>query len=489
MNILVGFIGLPIVTSPLVYIAGHSLRVFHGLTVRRLSLAMVLLLWFFWWNLSIGLTGLGTLTVSLGMIHLQMDRLGFLISTLALLLATVAIVFSYHDVAEQTGEEKYYAMIFILTGMVMGLVCAGDLFNLWVWFEGTAISSYLLVAFYNQRGDALAACIKYFIQTAVGSVLVLFAIGLVFIQTGTLDLMGIQPTVSPLFTIAAALFVMGFGVKAALFPNFTWLPDAYAESPTGISALLSGVVTVTSLIALLKVLVAVMSSPEQWGYLLLGIAVCNIVLGNILALAQTQVKRILAYSSISHIGFILLAVGIGLTTQSELAMRASLLHLFFHGLMKSLAFLVVGAFAYVLASKRQLTISDLSGVARRYPALAVALVIALLSLAGVPMMAGFVSKWQIFIAGVQSGSGWMIALMIFAALNAVFSLAYYLPIMNALNSQPENDNWQQAPNLPLTMRLPILVLAVSIVLLGLFPNWIDGLVQPAGMALYALMMR
>src|SRR5690606_22867804 len=161
--------------------------------------------------------------------------------------------------------DKYYAMLLVLMGMTIGLVCAADLFNMWVWFEGTAISSYLLVAFYKHNDNALAAAMKYFVQTAVGSVLVLFGIALVLIQNQTVDFAQLVLNPSPLLVVAGALFVMGFGVKAALFPNYTWLPDAYAESPTGVSAFLSGIVTVTAIIALLKALSVVAWSMSQWG--------------------------------------------------------------------------------------------------------------------------------------------------------------------------------------------------------------------------------
>lgn len=488
MNLLASFIGLPMLTSPIVYLVGHQSNFRRKINPHWFSLLMLVVLWTVWCGIAFLLESEEVIVFNVGMIHLRMDGLSFLISSLSLLLSTVTILFSFHDIEDQTSEEKYYAMIFILTGMIMGLVCAGDLFNLWVWFEGTAISSYLLIAFYNQKADALAACVKYFVQTAVGSVLVLFGIGLVLIQTGTLDLAVIKPSASPLLTIAGALFVMGFGVKAALFPSFTWLPDAYAESPTGVSSLLSGVVTVTGLVALLKVLSVVMVSQSQWATLFLVIAAFNIIIGNFLALAQTEVKRILAYSSISHIGFILLAIGIGLFTHSQLAMQASVLHLFIHGLMKSLAFLAIGTFMYALGRKssQQLTINDLRGVAQRYPAMAVALVIGLLSLAGVPLLAGFISKWQIFIAGIQSGSGWIIALMIFAALNSVFSLAYYLPIINALSSTPDDARWQHTPQIPLSMRLSVITLVLLILLIGIFPNLIDWLIHPAGKALFAL---
>jgi proton-translocating NADH-quinone oxidoreductase chain N len=487
MTLLAYFIGLPLITSPLVYLAGHRQQRLQWINAQRMSLLPVVILWLILLSIGLRFDATQPMTYSVGVIQLQMDGLSLLMSSLALLLATVTIIFSTRDIAGQMGAEKYYAMVFVLTGMVIGLVCAGDLFNLWIWFEGTAISSYLLVAFYHERDNAMTAGVKYFIQTASGSIFVLFGIALVFLQNGTLGLADMQPEPAPLLIVAGALFVMGFGVKAALFPSYTWLPDAYAESPTGIAALLSGVVTVTGLIALLKALAVVVWSYTAWGNLLLTIATLNIVIGNVLAIAQTQVNRILAYSSISHIGYIVLAIGMGISTQSLGGMRGTALHIFIHGLMKALGFFAVGALAYAVGrhQTRQLTLHDLRGAGQRYPGVALALATSLLSLAGVPLLAGFISKLQIF-AGVQSASGGLNALITFAALNTVFSLVYYLPVINALYSNDVNPHWESAPAIPLSMRIPIFVLVAALVVLGIFPNLIDGLVNPAAATLLSL---
>jgi proton-translocating NADH-quinone oxidoreductase chain N len=411
-------------------------------------------------------------------------------SVLILTLATCIVIFSGEDIDDEQGEEKYYATTLILTGSMIGLVCAADLFNLWVWFEATAFSSYLLVAFYRDRRDALGACVKYFIQTISGSVLALFAIALILAQSGTLDIATINAEKSPLVIVAGALFIMGFGVKAALAPNYTWAPDAYAESPTPISALLSGIVTVTALIALMRALAVSSWSPDQWGVVLMIIGSANIVIGNVLAFSQTQVKRILAYSSVSHIGFITLALGIGVTVQSADGMQSAMLHLFIHGLMKALAFLALGALAYSwrarTGAERLITVNDLKGAAQRCPGIVLALTLALLSLAGVPPLAGFISKLRILSAGVNSQSDWILALTAMAALNSVLSLGYYLPIINALYSFGGESNRDQATIAPLAMRAPVFLLATLIVIFGVAPGLLDGLTDAAGSALMTL---
>jgi NADH:ubiquinone oxidoreductase subunit 2 (subunit N) len=206
------------------------------------------------------------------------------------------------------------------------------------------------------------------------------------------------------------------------------------------------------------------------------------VLGNVLALSQREVKRILAYSSISQTGYVLLAFGIGLYSGQVAGIEAGLLHLMTHGAAKVLAFLALGALIYLLHLDSRITLDDLAGTARRYPLLAIALTTAAFSLAGVPAFAGFMSKWQIFAAGLALGQPLMMALVIFAALNSVLSLAYYLPLVNVLYRPAER---LADLRLPLAMRLPIMFLSAAVLVLGLWPTLFAGLIQAAAAAVLA----
>jgi formate hydrogenlyase subunit 3/multisubunit Na+/H+ antiporter MnhD subunit len=207
--------------------------------------------------------------------------------------------------AADENQEKFYAMLTLLVGVMIGLGCATDLFNLGVWFEAMAISSYLLVAFYRNISTSLEAGVKYLVQSAVGSVFVLLGIALVLARTGTLDLAEIRAAaeLSPLFLAAGGLFIIGSGVKIALVPMHTWLPDAHSQAPSGISAMLSGVVIEAGLIALLRVLAGLGGLAISWGVVLMLFGALNMTVGNLMALRQKQVKRLLAYSSLSHVGY------------------------------------------------------------------------------------------------------------------------------------------------------------------------------------------
>jgi len=310
-------------------------------------------------------------------------------------------------------------MLLAMMGLMIGLVTASDLFNLWVWFEGMAISSYLLVAFYREQAASLEAGMKYLVQSATGSVLVLVGVAIVLAQAGTLNLVEITeavsgPDVNRMAILGAgALFVIGFGVKVALVPLHTWLPDAHSQAPSGISAMLSGVVIEIGLIAMLRSLAVLTGFALSWGILLMAFGAVNILYGNLLALRQTLVKRLLAYSSLSHIGYILIGLGIAIYFGIGLGAQGAFFHLFNHMLMKGLAFLAVGALMYGMflknGSHAGLKVSDLAGAAQKYPLAAFALSIALLALGGMPPLAGFMSKWQIFVAGFETQNPWAMA--------------------------------------------------------------------------------
>lgn len=485
MNILATFVGLPVLASPLLYIIGHDTPLYK-LNTKHLVTMLLIVLWVLFARIGVGVVTSQTLTFDYATIQLEINSLSLLLSGFTLLLASLAIYFSPLDVEGHTGLDSYYVTILVLVGTTIGLVCSIDLFNLWVWFEGTAIASYLLVAFYNQRAEAIEASLKYFVQTATGSMLIVFGIALVLIETQTLNMSAMTATNSPFIIIAIALFIMGFGVKAALFPNWAWLPDAYTEAPTGVSALLSGVVTITALTVLFNIVATIALSATAWGSVLLLIAILNITLGNLQAIQQTDLKRLLAYSSICHIGYIVFALGVGVVTESPLGIRAAILHTVAHALMKPLGFYTIAVFTYSLGrdNDNPLCISDLHGVFHRYPMLTASLIIALLGLAGMPLTIGFVSKWQIFSAGVQSLSVWVIGLTVIVALNTALSFVYYLSVITHTYQDDVTANWQQAKSIPMTLQLPIYALAVAVLLLGIFPNFINWLINSASASLF-----
>jgi proton-translocating NADH-quinone oxidoreductase chain N len=489
-----GLIAIPLISSPLVYLAGrvgsHDVTLHRrSYLVRILAMLAVLAAWFPFLRSIQNFMLLGERVFNVEAIWLRVDGISLLMAGSVLLLGTLVILFSGSYMMEEVGEEKYYAMLLAMMGLMIGLVTASDLFNLWVWFEGMAISSYLLVAFYREQSASLEAGMKYLVQSATGSVLVLAGIAMVLAQTGTLDMAEIGAAAAGsrvdrmALLGAGALFLIGFGVKVALVPMHTWLPDAHSQAPSGISAMLSGVVIEIGLIAMLRALAVLTGSGHTWGLLLMAVGALNILYGNLLALRQTVVKRMLAYSSLSHVGYMLLGLGIALYAGIVMGAQGAFFHLFNHMLMKGLAFLAVGALMYGLFlqndSHDSLKVGDLAGAAQKYPLAALALSIAVLALGGMPPLAGFMSKWQIFVAGFETANAWIITLMIFMALNSVLSLGYYAPLVNIMYRKNPSEQVQAGKPLTWTIVLPLIVMTILVILLGFAPGLVDWLTVPA----------
>ncbi len=487
---------LPLIATPLVYLVGRLIPRSGAAAARWTALGVLALTWIPFAIAASNLDADGPDTFQAGTIVLRFDELSLLLAGLALGLTTLVTVYSGPYMAAEGRQEKYYASLMALTGVMIGLGCAGDLFNLWVWFEAMAVSSFLLVSFYHEQPNALEAGIKYLVQSAVGSALVLLGIALVLAETGSLDLVEIRDAIradggdSTALLGAGALFVIGFGVKVALVPMHTWLPDAHSQAPSGISAMLSGVVIEAGLVALLRSLGTLSGVSGSWGELLMVFGALNMVVGNLMALRQTQIKRLLAYSSLSHIGYMLAGLGIAVYAHTATGAQGSLFHMLNHGIMKGLAFLAAGSLLYALhvasGSHAPLTISDLNGAAQRYPLTALGFSLAVLGLGGLPPLAGFMSKWQIFVAGFDTREPWIEALIVFAAFNSVLSLAYYAPLVNAIYRQHPSEAVKKGQPLPIAMRAPVIALSLAVIAIGVWPGLLQWLAEPAGRALLAV---
>lgn len=475
----VWMIGVPLLSPPLVYLAGRLRN-----AARWCALVVLLIAWAPFVVAAQIVRADGAATITVGTMALVVDGVGLLVAAIALTLGLTVTLFSGPDIAGEAGEEKYYAMLVAMIGAIIGLGAAADLFNLWVWFEAMAVASYMLVAFHREQPAALEADVKYLVQSAAGSVLVLIGIAGVLAQTGTLSLQEIgRAPATPLVQAAAALFIVGFGVKAALVPLHTWLPDAHAQAPSGISAMLSGIVIGAALVALLRVLAALGPAGASWGAVLMGSAAFNLLAGNLLALRQTQVKRLLAYSSVSQMGYVVLGLGVAVYAGAPAPASGALFHLATHALMKGLAFLAAGALIYVARPAAALTIADLNGAARRYPSAAFALSVAMLGLAGLPPLAGFMSKWQIFAGAASTQRPVAIGLVVFAAANSVLSLAYYAPLVNAVYRLEESEIVRGGRAMPAVMTVVLLALAGGVIALGVWPGLARWLTDPAGLAI------
>lgn len=496
------FIAFPLLSAPIIYIIGR-LYVRADSTNKGNNpakwLALLALIgssvFLFFTTQSVFESG-EAIYYTLGEIVLRFDGVSLLLAFLALTLGIMVTIYSFAYMDHEEGEEKFYALLVIMVGAISGLGCAVDLFNLWVWFELMAIASILLVSFYRNQPGSLEAGVKYLVQSAIGSILVLVGIALIFLQVGTLNLESIRMSATApntLLLVGGAFLVIGFGVKIALVPLHTWLPDAHSQAPSGVSAMLSGIVIEAGLIALLRAFGGLAMGGNRWGYLLLGFAILNMVVGNLMALRQKEVKRILAYSSISHVGYMLLGFGMMISFNSYLGGIGASFHMVTHGLMKTLAFLAAGALLYNLhianGDHKPLIIDDLNGVSKKYPFTVFAFSVAVLALGGLPPFAGFMSKWQIFVAGAVTQNIWIIGLMVFAGLNSVLSLCYYAPLVNRMYRNVPGEILAQGKPVSIWMYIPMVLLTLSVIVLGIMPSLMYWLTVPACSSLFMFFTR
>jgi formate hydrogenlyase subunit 3/multisubunit Na+/H+ antiporter MnhD subunit len=250
------------------------------------------------------------------------------------------------------------------------------------------------------------------------------------------------------------------------------------------------VVIEAGLVALLRVMGAISGSSLAWGWLLLGFGLLNMTLGNLLALRQTQVKRLLAFSSISHVGYMLVGLGLAVTYGLHDGAAGAFFHLITHALMKGLAFLAVGALMYglYLANHKHdaLMVDDLNGASKRYPLAVFGLSIAVLGLGGLPPLAGFMSKWQIFVAGAEAQSTAALVIVIYMALNSVLSLGYYAPLVNRMYRKEPSPVILNGKRIGWQISLPLVLLTSAVILLGVYPTALSWLTDTAATSLLAL---
>ncbi len=372
------------------------------------------------------------------------DMFGSFFAIALLLVSLMVTASSWNYYKGKSNPAAYYSLILLSSiGMVM-IAYSTDLLMLFVAWELMSLPTYALAGFTKRDPISNEAAIKYFMFGALSSALIVLAIGLVYGITGTTNIgESIQAMVSldaslvPVGLLAVALFIAGFGFKMGLVPFHMWLPDAYEGSPTTIAALLAAGTKKAGFAAALRVIVLGMFALNlDWTLTLAVVAVFTMILGNLGALVQKSVPRILAYSSIAHAGYIMM--GISLAPFSDQALAGSLFHILNHAVMKSAAFIAVASVAVALAGY---SLDRYRGLGRRMPITAIALSISLLALAGVPPLSGFWSKLVIFGAGINSGPlvEWGPWLAIAGVLNSALSLGYYAWIMRKMYMEEGPD--------------------------------------------------
>ncbi len=355
-------------------------------------------------------------------INLVLDAFSSFMLMIVSLIALTSLLFSVKYIRRLGQDWKYYALFMLLVAGMNGVVVTGDLFNLFVFMEIALIAALALVA-YGGKAHEFEASFKYAIMASVSASLILLAIAVVYSATSSLALATISQSLagkSPVLVLwLGGLFMAGFGVKAAAMPFHAWLPDAHSSAPSPVSAMLSGVLIKTlGVYALIRIFYNVLGAPPLFLQVFLGLGAVSIILGNLLAIGQWDLKRLLAYSSIGQVGYILLAAGIG----TPLAMTGAVFHMINHAVFKSLLFYNSGALETALGTR---DLRQMGNVARLLPVTSGTSMVASLAIAGIPPFNGFFSKLLIIIAAVNAGQP---VLALVAVFGSLVSMAAYLKV-------------------------------------------------------------
>ncbi|NJE07757.1 proton-conducting membrane transporter [Thermococcus sp. M39] len=369
-----------------------------------------------------------------------------------------------------------YAMLFLLLMLgATGMIATGDIFNLFVFMEITAISAYALTG-YNKTGEASEAAMKYIILGGIGSSFFLVGVALLYGSLGTLNLAQIamlaskmNPTVAQ---AALALLVVGLAVEAELFPLNAWAPDAYQASPHPVTVMFSAFVVKAGLYAMVRIVYLFKDTPAFMGILnlILILGTLTVVIGELSALRQTNVKRMLAYSSIAQIG--LIAVGFGVATPQ--AVDAAVFHMLNHAVVKALMFLAVGYVAVTFGSPH---IENFKGLGKRMPLTAFAITVGAISVVGIPLFNIFWSKFRLLLAALQVGKTGIVALILGASL---VEAVYYFRLIHAMWFEGEGGKIEES----LVLSVIMLLLVALIIVIGVYPDSLWNIVQKASADLY-----
>lgn len=321
----------------------------------------------------------------------------------------------------ESGKFRLANLLLLLTAGMNGVVMAGDIFTLYVFIEVTSAASFVLIGIDKER-DGLEGAFKYYLMSALASVMMLISIALLYIMVGSSSFEAVGAYIKnagsypPALFAALILFAAALSVKSGVVPFHTWVPDAYASAPSCVSVMLAGVVTkISGVYALLRVYRDVFANDERLGKVLMVLGILSIAVGALGALGQRDIKRMLAFSSVSQIGYIVL----GVSTGSLLGLVGAMLHFFNHAAFKALLYVDAAAIQVETGTR---DMDELGGLGARMPVTSVSSVIAFLSMAGIPPLSGFWSKLLVIVALWQVSSGLAIA----ALLLSVLTLAYFL---------------------------------------------------------------
>jgi multicomponent Na+:H+ antiporter subunit D len=422
-------------------------------------------------------------------IYMVMDGFTVIVLCIINIIGFLSSFYSISYIKRYTAENYFYALFCLMVGGMNGVVLSGDLFNIFVFLEISVISAYALVAFGVEKNE-LEASFKYQVLGGIASFLILFGIGFVYWKTKTLNIADIKQTFSSGYDKKFYLFVQililsGFGLKAAIIPFHSWLPDAHSSAPSPISAMLSGVlIKAVGIYVIIRLFFNMFVISESMAILITALGTLSMVIGVFLAIGQWDIKRLLAYHSISQMGYVVMSVGIGMILLSRgakpeivsLAITGGIFHLINHAAFKGLLFLNAGAIEYTIGTR---DLKEMGGLAKSMPVTSATSFIASMSISGIPPFNGFFSKLIIIIAAVMAK---FYLLAVLAVIVSIITLASFLKFQRyAFYNLSDDSKNQNIKEVPFPMVFSMIVLSIICIVLSLLvvPDIRDAILTPA----------
>jgi multicomponent Na+:H+ antiporter subunit D len=417
----------------------------------------------------------GTLSYAIGSwappwgIEYRVDRLSSFVLVLIAGVAAVVLPYSWASIARELPREQhylFYTMFSLCLAGLLGITITGDAFNIFVFLEISSLSTYVLIALGRDR-RALLAAYQYLIMGTIGATFIVIGIGLLYLQTGTLNLVDMGQRLQSIsghrsVLAALAFLTVGLSLKLALFPLHQWLPNAYAYAPSAVSAFLAATATKVAIYALLRFYFSVFGESAVFHRLpmeefMLVLALGGMFVAATVACFQRDLKRLFAYSSVSQIGYIVL----GMSFDSVTGVTGTIVHLANHAVTKGGIFLLLGAMAVSMGG---VTLARVQGVGRVMPMTSLGIVLCGLSLIGIPGTAGFVSKWYLVLAALEAGQWWLVFLIV---LSSLISVVYVGRFVEAAYFRAPRADLAGAREAPLSLLAPAFVMVAATLFFGL----------------------
>jgi len=443
--------------------------------------------------------GAKDLTLPVVRILFEVDGMSIFMAIISAILALVAVIYSWAFMKENTGLDKYYTLILLMTAGMLGMELTGDMFNFFVFLEITSISSCALIAFWTHKGESVEAAFKYIVISAIGALFVLFAVALLYGQYNALNIAILANVIQYTFLdkIALVLLVVALTMKAGIVPMHMWLPDAYGRAPSSVTLALIGA-TLASLYGVFRVCFTLYGKSlsivtgqlgntlnitvnATLGSIIISLAIITILFGVIMALRQIDFKRLIAFAAVAELGYMFLGIGAGIaamgTTYGMMALKGGIFHVMNDALDVGLLFLVAGAIYY---ATKENSLNQMGGLARNMKYTSIFFIIGLLAVSGMPPMNGFASKLIIYESTYQLNP----ILAIIAILSSIMLLAVFVKVFYSAFMGPALPKFKDVKEVPKSMLFAMGIIATIIIIFGLFPELVlNNIVEPAANAL------